>query len=78
MPEISPCRQGQLCKVTGVFLIKPAAAGAPRVSGIKANVVERIADAAPRTWRSAVSRRGPQRSGVQQGVDAATNLFEAL
>ncbi len=78
VPEISPCRQGQLCKVTGVFLIKPAAAGAPRVSGIKANVVERIADAAPRTWRSAVSRSGPQRSGVQQGVDAATNLFEAL
>lgn len=76
--EISSCRQGQLCKVTGVFLIKPAAAGAPRVSGIKANVVERIADVAPRTWRGAVSRSGPQRSDVQQGVDAATNLFEAL
>lgn len=78
VPETSPCRQGQLCKVTGVFLIKPAGAGAPRVSGIKANVVERLADAAPRTWRGAVSRRGPQRSGVQQGVDAAANLFEAL
>ena len=78
VPEISPCRQGQLCKVTGVFLIKPAASGAPRVSGIKANVVERIADAAPRTWRSAVSRSGLQRSGAQQGVDAATNIFEAL
>ena len=78
VPEISPCRQGQLCKVTGVFLIKPAAAGAPRVSGIKANVVERIADAAPRTWRGAVSRSGPQRPGIQQGVDATTNIFEAL
>lgn len=78
VPEISSCRQGQLCKVTGVFLIKPAAAGAPRVSGIKANVVERIADVAPRTWRGAVSRSGLQRSGAQQGVDAATNLFEAL
>lgn len=78
VPKISPCRQGQLCKVTGVFLIKPAAAGAPRVSGIKANVVERIADAAPRTWRGAVSRSGPQRPGIQQGVDAATNIFEAL
>lgn len=78
VPETSPCRQGQLCKVTGVFLIKPAGAGAPRVSGIKANVVERLADAAPRTWRGAVSRSGPQRSGVQQGVDAAANLFEAL
>ena len=78
VPETSPCRQGQLCKVTGVFLIKPAGAGAPRVSGIKANVVERQADTAPRTWRGAVSRSGPQRSGVQQGVDAATNLFEAL
>lgn len=78
VPETSPCRQGQLCKVTGVFLIKPAGAGAPRVSGIKANVVERLADAAPRTWRGAVSRSGPQRSGVQQGVDAATDLFEAL
>lgn len=78
VPETSPCRQGQLCKVTGVFLIKPASAGAPRVSGIKANVVERLADAAPRTWRGAVSRSGPQRSGVQQGVDAAANLFEAL
>ena len=78
VPETSPCRQGQLCKVTGVFLIKPAGAGAPRVSGIKANVVERLADAAPRTWRGAVSRSGPQWSGVQQGVDAAANLFEAL
>lgn len=78
VPETSPCRQGQLCKVTGVFLIKPAGAGAPRVSGIKANVVERLADAAPRTWRGGVSRSGPQRSGVQQGVDAAANLFEAL
>ena len=78
VPEISPCKQGQLCKVTGVFLIKPAGAGAPRVSGIKANVVERLADAAPRTWRGAVSRSEPQRSGVQQSVDAATNLFEAL
>lgn len=78
VPEISPCRQGQLCKVTGVFLIKPAAAGAARVSGIKANVVERIADAAPRTWRGAVSRSGPQRSGARQGVDAAPSLFEAL
>lgn len=78
VPETSPCRQGQLCKVTGVFLIKPAGAGAPRVSGIKANVVERLADAAPRTWRGAVSRSEPQRSGVQQGVDAAANLFEAL
>lgn len=78
VPETSPCRQGQLCKVTGVFLIKPAGAGAPRVSGIKANVVERLAGAAPRTWRGAVSRSGPQRSGVQQGVDAAANLFEAL
>lgn len=78
VPETSSCRQGQLCKVTGVFLIKPAGAGAPRVSGIKANVVERLADAAPRTWRGAVSRSGPQRSGVQRGVDAAANLFEAL
>ena len=78
VPETSPCRQGHLCKVTGVFLIKPAGAGAPRVSGIKANVVERLADAAPRTWRGAVSRSEPQRSGVQQGVDAAANLFEAL
>lgn len=78
VPEISPCKQGQLCKVTGMFLIKPTGAGAPRVSGIKANVVERLADAAPRTWRGAVSRSEPQRSGVQQSVDAATNLFEAL
>ena len=78
VPETSPCRQGQLCKVTGVFLIKPAGAGAPRVSGIKANVVERLADTAPRTWRGAVSRSEPPRSGVRQGGDAATNLFEAL
>lgn len=56
VPYEAGCRLGELCKVTGVFLIKPGTNGAAPVSGIRADTLERLAPAAYRQWTSVVFR----------------------
>ena len=67
--------QGQICRVTGVFLVKKAHDGALLISGIKADAVAKVDDAPYREWRSVVfqshSRRRRTRTdgGVPMGFD---------
>ncbi len=56
IPGTSPCEQGQICKVTGVFLIKRTQDGESEISGIKADAVEKVEDAPYLQWRSLVFR----------------------
>ncbi len=66
IPGTSSCEQGQICKVTGVFLIKRTQDGESEISGIKADAVEKVDDAPYREWISVVfqdqsGRTGPNR-----------------
>ncbi len=54
IPGTSPCEQGQICKVTGVFLIKRTQDGESEISGIKADAVEKVEDAPYLRWTSLV------------------------
>ena len=56
IPGTSPCEQGQICKVTGVFLIKRTQDGESEISGIKADAVEKVEDAPYLQWTSLVFR----------------------
>ena len=56
IPGTSPCEQGQICKVTGVFLTKRTQDGESEISGIKANAVEKVEDAPYLQWTSLVFR----------------------
>ena len=56
IPGTSPCEQGQICKVTGVFLIKRTQDGESEISGIKADAIEKVEDAPYLQWRSLVFR----------------------
>ena len=60
IPGTSSCQQGQICKVTGVFLIKRTKDGESEISGIKADAIEKIDDAPYREWTSLVFQ---QRTG---------------
>ncbi len=50
----SSCEQGQICKVTGVFLIKRTQDGESEISGIKADAIEKVEDAPYLQWTSLV------------------------
>ena len=63
IPGISSCEQGQICKVTGVFLIKRTQGGESEISGIKADAVEKVEDAPYRQWTSVVFQNGSSRAG---------------
>ena len=63
IPGTSPCEQGQICKVTGVFLIKRTQDGESEISGIKADAVEKVEDAPYLQWRSLVFREQVGESG---------------
>ena len=56
IPGTSSCEQGQICKVTGVFLIKRTQSGESEISGIKADAIEKVEDAPYLQWRSLVFR----------------------
>ncbi len=56
IPGTSQCEQGQICKVTGVFLIKRTQDGESEISGIKADAIEKVEDAPYLQWRSLVFR----------------------
>ena len=56
IPGTSPCEQGQICKVTGVFLTKRTQDGESEISGIKADAVEKVEDAPYLQWTSLVFR----------------------
>ena len=56
IPGTASCEQGQICKVTGVFLTKRTQDGESEISGIKADVIEKVEDAPYRQWRSLVFR----------------------
>ena len=56
IPGTASCEQGQICKVTGVFLIKRTRDGESEISGIKADAIEKVEDAPYRQWRSLVFR----------------------
>ena len=56
IPGTASCEQGQICKVTGVFLIKRTQDGESEISGIKADAIEKVEDAPYRQWRSLVFR----------------------
>ena len=66
-------KQGQICRVTGVFLVKKTQDGASLISGIKADVVAKIDDAPYRKWKSVVFRsrsRGKRTDGrVPRGFE---------
>ncbi len=63
IPGTSPCEQGQICKVTGVFLIKRTQDGESEISGIKADAVEKVEDAPYLRWTSLVFRGQPGEPG---------------
>ncbi len=50
-------KQGQICRVTGVFLVKKTHDGTSLISGIKADAVAKVDDAPYRKWTSVVSQR---------------------
>ncbi len=54
IPGTSSCEQGQICKVTGVFLIKRTQDGESEISGIKADATEKVEDAPYLQWTSLV------------------------
>ena len=56
IPGTSSCEQGQICKVTGVFLTKRTQDGESEISGIKADAIEKVEDAPYLQWRSLVFR----------------------
>ena len=56
IPGTSSCEQGQICKVTGVFLIKRTQGGESEISGIKADAVEKVEDAPYLQWASIMFR----------------------
>ena len=56
IPGTSPCEQGQICKVTGVFLTKRTQDGESEISGIKADAIEKVEDAPYLQWTSLVFR----------------------
>ena len=67
-------KQGEICRVTGVFLVKKTHDGAALISGIKADAVAKVDDAPYREWRSVVfqsqSRRRARIDGkVPRGFD---------
>ena len=63
IPGTSQCEQGQICKVTGVFLIKRTQDGESEISGIKADAVEKVEDAPYLQWTSLVFREQVGESG---------------
>ena len=63
IPGTSSCEQGQICKVTGVFLIKRTQSGESEISGIKADAVEKVEDAPYREWTSVVFQDRSNRTG---------------
>ncbi len=76
IPGISPCEQGQICKVTGVFLIKRTQDGESEISGIKADAVEKVEDAPYLQWTSLVFRERPGRSGSKSRFPAGYTFPE--
>ncbi len=54
IPGTSSCEQGQICKVTGVFLIKRTQDGESEIGGIKADAIEKVEDAPYLEWTSLV------------------------
>ena len=56
IPGTSSCELGQICRVTGVFLIKRTQGGESEISGIKADAVEKVEDAPYLQWASTVFR----------------------
>jgi len=66
-------KQGEICRVTGVFLVKKTQDGMSLISGIKADVVAKIDDAPYRKWKSVVFRsrsRGKRTDGrVPRGFE---------
>ena len=71
IPGTSSCEQGQICTVTGVFLIKRTQDGGSEISGIKADAVEKVGDAPYQQWRSVVfeaqSRGAGSRGRMPEG-----------
>ena len=63
IPGTSSCELGQICKVTGVFLIKRTQDGESEISGIKADAVEKVEDAPYLQWASIVFRERLDRPG---------------
>ena len=56
IPGTSSCELDQICKVTGVFLIKRTQGGESEISGIKADAIEKVEDAPYLQWASTVFR----------------------
>ena len=54
VPGTTKCRQGQVCRVTGVFLTKTRSDGSSEVSGIKADAVVKVDDVQYRERNSLV------------------------
>ena len=63
IPGTSSCELGQICKVTGVFIIKRTQGGESEISGIKADAVEKVEDAPYLQWASTVFRERLDEAG---------------
>ena len=69
-------KQGQICRVTGVFLVKKTQDGTSLISGIKADAVAKIDDAPYREWTSVVFQRRSRRTRTRGGVPGGFDIPE--
>jgi len=69
-------KQGQICRVTGVFLVKKTHDGAALISGIKADAVAKVDDAPYRKWTSVVFQRRSRGRRTDSGVPGGFDIPE--